>query len=349
MEPVMSLSDYIRNSSETFAHQMVKRQYEMQPGVWDKYGPSGYQRSLQDARYHLSFLIEALTLESPLIFTNYIEWVSVLFSAIKLPNDALKLSTILMGEVIKENLAVDLSSTLDEYISAAITTLEAPVKTPSSFLELDSPYFTLADGYLQSLLEWDRQSATKLIIDAADNGVPLENIYVDVLAPVQKEVGRLWQLNRVNVAQEHFCSATTQSIMGQFYPRLFATPKNGRVMVATCVSQELHEMGIRMVADVFELHGWSTYYLGANTPKESILTTLRDQQAEVLCISTTMGFQLEQARELISLVRASPLSDKVRILVGGYPFNLVPGLWQKVKADGYAPDAISAVELASRK
>ncbi len=349
VEASKSLSDYIKTNSEVFSQNMVGRQYAMQPGVWEKYGPSGYQKSLQDAKYHLSFLIEALMLESPDILTNYIEWLSVIFQAIKLPDDALKLSTILMGEVIKENAPADLLSTLDEYIAAAITTLEAPVKIPSTFLKPGSLFLTLAEGYLQALLKWDRQAANKLIVDAAANGVPLENIYVNIFEPVQKEVGRLWQLNRLSVAQEHFCSATTQSIMGQFYPKLFATPKNGRTMVATCVSRELHEMGIRMVADVFELHGWSTYYLGANTPKESILTTLKEQQAEVLCISTTMGFQLEQARELISSVRTSSMSDKVMILVGGYPFNLVPDLWQKVKADGYAADAISAVELASKK
>ena len=48
-------------------------------------------------------------------------------------------------------------------------------------------------------------------------------------------------------------------------------------MVATCIGGELHEIGIRMVADFFEMEGWDTYYLGANTPADAVVAELSAQ------------------------------------------------------------------------
>ena len=63
------------------------------------------------------------------------------------------------------------------------------------------------------------------------------------------------------MAQEHYCTAATQLIMSQLYPYIFTTGKNGRVLVGTCVSGDLHEIGVRMVSDFFEMEGWDTFYL----------------------------------------------------------------------------------------
>ena len=80
---------------------------------------------------------------------------------------------------------------------------------------------------------------------------------------------RYWQMNRLTVAQEHYCTAATQMIMSQLYPYIFEGERNGRVLVATCVAENLHEIGVRMVTDFFEMDGWDTFYLGANVPTAS--------------------------------------------------------------------------------
>jgi methanogenic corrinoid protein MtbC1 len=102
-----------------------------------------------------------------------------------------------------------------------------------------------------------------------------------------------------------------------------------------------------MVADFFEMEGWDTYYLGANTPTESILRTVEELRPDILAVSATMTFRVSDARELLARVRRSESGQGVQLLVGGYPFNLSPNLWRQVGADGYAPDAEQAVVLAS--
>jgi methanogenic corrinoid protein MtbC1 len=105
---------------------------------------------------------------------------------------------------------------------------------------------------------------------------------------------------------------------------------------------------MRMVADFFEMEGWDTYYVGANTPTRSVVQTVMEQGADILGISATMTFHVREVAALIARVRTEPIGGDVTILVGGYPFNVAPDLWREVGADGHAPDAAEAVEVANR-
>ena len=219
--------------------------------------------------------------------------------------------------------------------------------TLPSFLEGDAALDMLARRYLQELLQGNRQNASRLILDAVENGENIKNIYTQIFQRSQYEIGRLWQTNQISVAQEHFCTAATQMIMSQLYPYIFTGERKDRRMVVSCVGGELHEIGARMVADFFEMNGWDTYFLGANTPPESILRTVEERRADVLALSATMTFHIGKVTSIIRDLRASDV-HQTRVLVGGYPFNLSLELWRNVGADGYAPDAKTAIAEAER-
>ena len=108
-----------------------------------------------------------------------------------------------------------------------------------------------ADQYLEKLLQKDRYGAEALIKEILAGGVSIKDVYLKVFQPVQWEIGRLWQINKITVAMEHYCTAATQFIMSRLYEYIFSTEKNGLSFVATSVSNELHELGIRMVSDFF--------------------------------------------------------------------------------------------------
>lgn len=205
----------------------------------------------------------------------------------------------------------------------------------------------LATRFRDLLLDGKRHEATRLILDAAAGGVPLKTLYLEVFQPSQISIGELWERGAISVAQEHFCTAATQVIMAQLYPYVFQGDRRGLSLLATCIGGELHEIGIRMVADIFEVEGWSTCFLGASSPTDAILAQLEEQRPHVLAISTTMAFHLARTRDLIQTVRQHLLPRQPRILVGGHLFNLSERLWESVGADGYAPDAVAAVQVAS--
>jgi methanogenic corrinoid protein MtbC1 len=67
----------------------------------------------------------------------------------------------------------------------------------------------LAADYLAALLAGEREAALRLVADAAEQGTDVRRLYEDVLAPVQREIGRLWQRDEITVATEHYCTAVT--------------------------------------------------------------------------------------------------------------------------------------------
>ncbi|NYB52313.1 MAG: cobalamin B12-binding domain-containing protein [Methanobacteriaceae archaeon] len=216
----------------------------------------------------------------------------------------------------------------------------------SEFEEESGPLADLAKMYLDALLRVQRDAASRMIIKAAEEGTSIKDIYLYVFEPSQHEVGRLWQTNQITVAQEHFCSAATQMIMSQLYPYIFGNEKNGYKMVATCAEGEQHEIGVRMVADLFEMEGWDTYYLGANTPTESILATIKQLEPHLLAVSASIHYNVKAVSELIKSVKESPYSE-IKIIVGGRPFQIAPELWKKVGADACAFNAQDAIDLAN--
>lgn len=222
------------------------------------------------------------------------------------------------------------------------------VIVPELEISPEAPLGPLARDYAQALLSGDRQTASQMIIGRVKTAEDVKRLYLYVFQLTQREIGRLWQTGQISVAQEHYCTAATQLIMSQLYPYIFTNEKIGRRLVATCVGGELHEVGMRMVADFFEMEGWDTYYLGANTPTKSILQTIEEQDADLLGISATMYFNVPQVKDLIAKMRASRIGRHIKILVGGYPFLISAELWKGTGADGFAQDAQEAISIGHR-
>ncbi|MDZ7771845.1 MAG: B12-binding domain-containing protein [Balneolaceae bacterium] len=87
-----------------------------------------------------------------------------------------------------------------------------------SHLEGDDPLRDVRKDFFESLLGGDRRRAGELVDGAVEEGTSVKNLYTKIFQPSLYEVGRLWQLNQINVAQEHYCSAAVQSLMSQLYP-----------------------------------------------------------------------------------------------------------------------------------
>jgi methanogenic corrinoid protein MtbC1 len=235
-----------------------------------------------------------------------------------------------------------------EMIDGARAALPAMPGTTASLIDDEQPLAALARAYMRTLLGGYRQAASRLVFDAAERGEPIGRLYLHVLQPALREVGRLWQTNRINVGQEHFCSASTQVVMSQLLPHAIDERRRGRRIVVACIGGELHDVGARMVGDFFEMDGWEAYFCGADTPQRAIGEVVVERAADVLAVSATMGHRLHAVQDLVERMRADPRCAHVRILVGGHPFGVDPALWRTVGADGSAPDAAAAVELANR-
>lgn len=165
-----------------------------------------------------------------------------MLSAYNVRPEDLKRNLETLEEAVREIVPEPNAAT--QILAEALARFDALPLEQESFIATAGGLSGLAKAYLDALLGGHRQLAGKLVLEAVRSGTNVRNIYLDVFQATQREVGRLWQSNRINVAQEHYCTAATQLVMAQLYPWVFAAERNGRSMVATCVSGDLHELGV---------------------------------------------------------------------------------------------------------
>ncbi|MDB6153100.1 MAG: cobalamin B12-binding domain protein [Chthoniobacteraceae bacterium] len=349
----LEVSKAILCQRAAIAEKLAAREFARRPELEDRYGRVGRDKCVQDAGYHLSYLAEAVATDNPNLFADYIGWTKIMLARRGVPASDLALHLESMAEILNEILPAALSPPARQIVEQSLLQLPDYPDDLPSFMEPGHPHSLLAHQYLQSLLHGERHIASQLILDAVKRGVTIKEIYLDVFQRTQYEIGRLWQTNQICVAREHYCTAATQLIMSQLYPYIFTGEKHGGIFIGTCVAGDLHEIGVRMITDYFEMAGWDTYYLGANTPHDSVVRTVTERKANVLGISATITYHVHDVEQLIRKVRAEPTCDGVKIIVGGYPFNVAPDLWRAVDADGSSRDAAGVVtlveELTGRK
>ncbi|WP_426450893.1 cobalamin-dependent protein [Paenibacillus sp. S-38] len=332
--------------AEQLADQVTERQYGLQPDLIHRFGPAGRERTKQDTVFSLKYLAESLMMDSPSLFVHYITWLKALLEGYKVGVKEMEINLACIREEVCRTIGGEQQEYITRTLDLGLHQLTLPAEV-ASFIAADAPYGDAAAEYLRMLLEGRRQEASRLIMELVEGRTPLADIYLHIFQPVQYEIGRLWQTGGINVAQEHYCTAATQLIMSQLYPYLFGSERKDHRLVATCVGDEIHEVGLRLVSDLFEAEGWDTYYLGANVPTRSIIQTLISQRAHVVAISATMTYHVHLVKTLIEQIRASEGCRGVKIMVGGLPFNIDPKLWRRVGADGCGRDAGEAVRLAA--
>jgi MerR family transcriptional regulator, light-induced transcriptional regulator len=345
---VLSAGHQVRDQVGALADAVVACEFTRHPKLRARYGAAGRTKSRQDAVYHFWHLADALDVNSPALFNDYIGWVKVLLQHLGVSSEDLDHHLECMADVLREQMPLTVAASAVAMIDGARTALPAMPSTTASFLDPGQRLSPLVREYVHTMLGGYRQAAGQLVFDAADRGEPTRLLYLQVFQPALREIGRLWQLKKISVAQEHFCSAATQIVMSQLLLRVPAAERCGRGVVIACVSGDLHDLGARMVADFFEMAGWDTYFCGANTPHAAVVQSVVERAADVLAVSATMGYHLHAVQELIELVRAEPRCARLRVMVGGHPFTVDPALWRTVGADGTAADADAAVALAGQ-
>jgi len=142
-----------------------------------------------------------------------------------------------------------------------------------------------------------------------------ENLFRDSLY----EVGWLWETNQISVAVEHLATSVTEKMMTLVYPTIFSAEKIGKKAIITCTPHEFHQIGARMVADIFEMSGWDGYYLGANTPENDLFEMIKDKKPDVLGVSVSIYFNIRTMMELVEQVRVH--YPDLHILLGGQAFQ----------------------------
>lgn len=340
------LATLLLNKKDEIAAKAVDLHYDADESLNEKYNESGKEKYFQDNTYHLLYLAEAVRFNSVSLFTEYLSWAKVLLKSLDIPESIFIDTLKHLRSAIKNTLPKEEGKSIVKFLSKSIKEFPRLKDSIPSFLLRDNPYFEEASHYLNLLLSYNKSGASNYILDLSKSEMDLKDLYIHVFQPVQYEVGRLWQMNKISVAQEHYCTAASQLIMAQLYPQIFNKAKNGKRFVGISIAQELHDIGIRMICDLLELEGWDTIYLGGNIPSPSVLKIIDERKPDVLGISAAIAFHLNEAADLIKSVKEK--YPKVKVVVGGYAFSKDKELWKSIGADAYSINAANAVKIIEK-
>jgi methanogenic corrinoid protein MtbC1 len=293
------------------------------PDWADRYGERGRQHCTADACFHIEFLAGAIEADSPEAFGDYTRWTARMLGARGIGAHTLEEN---FAQLEKRLCAVLLPAER-EAVSAFLAHGRQVCAEPESASDAQADFNPLGltqQAFLAAILGGDRYAALGIVEEALHANHTHLDIYVDVFSRSLHRIGELWEMNRISVAQEHMATAITQYVIAAIYPRLVPTDAHRGAMVVTGVSGEQHQIGANLVADAMESKGWGVRFLGSNLPHASVLATVDEASADVLCISTTVVSNLPSVAELIRLVRGKLGQKAPRIVLGGAAYRIAP-------------------------
>jgi MerR family transcriptional regulator, light-induced transcriptional regulator len=293
----------------------------------------------------LQEMAAAVAVGKPKIFAAQVQWANGLLISRGRTKEHSRASLVCLREVLESELPELVRALAAEYLDRGLYALDQDSAESSVRLEPSTIESRLATQYLVAVLEGDRRRAIELILQAVVENNSVADLYTRVLMPAQVEVGRMWHIGEINVAEEHFASATTKMVMAQLMGCAQFSPSNGKTMLAAAVAGNQIDIGPQVVADFFELDGWRTVQLGSDVPTADIVKSVDFFEVDILGLSASQSTQLETIRETVNAVRLSRPAGSIKILVGGFAFIGNERLPLQLGADGYAPDPASAVEL----
>ncbi len=344
------------NLSSAF-NQAAKRIYDKQFLLDNKleseYDDYRKKKMYEDILYNLSFLEVSYELDDQRLFGEYGVWLYELMMSLmpdispqRIKEQMLDHYEILSSE-LESLLSIEKYQKVATYINKAVNSTKNYSKNDNPNLISDGKYGNVKQTYLNYLLEEDAKKAVDYIVEISKINIPLEDIYVDILQEVMIEIGNLWHQNKITVDQEHYMTSVTQMVLSQFYSKIFSTPKNNLSMLACSVGSELHEMGARMISDLFEYNGWDSLYLGAAVPAKVLLKKIETLRPDLIILSVTMPQHLIECLNLVKQIKL--IDGNLKVAVGGRAFQMGDNIWRKWPVDISTNNAKELINWAKKE
>jgi len=192
---------------------------------------------------------------------------------------------------------------------------------------------TIYREYFNALLQGDSARCKGIIQSLLSQRYGILDLYENVFRRSLYDIGELWAKNMLTVADEHIATAITESLITQLHSTDAASGQVNKRVLVSCVSSDLHQIGAKMVANLFELSGWQSFYLGANMPVSDLLAAIERLQPDVICLSLALIEHLKSLDVTIHEVRG--IDPQIPIVVGGLAFeNLDVGNHQWEQQNG---------------
>jgi excisionase family DNA binding protein len=202
---------------------------------------------------------------------------------------------------------------------------DAPVQV--AILKRDFP--SLVGTFVEKALTPDRSDLYIFFSYLYEHRIALWEIYDLILRPGMNEIGDRWTRGEIGVSQEHRASYETLDALAKLQNEILIKPPTGESVVFACLGEELHEIGLRCAANIFESEGWQTHYLGARTPSDAVIVAASELKPTVVALSVTQGHDTDTLLHDLRRIADALAPAGMRLIVGGsgVPGALYPETW----------------------
>jgi len=199
------------------------------------------------------------------------------------------------------------------------------------------------DELQQAIISGNRDKAKELTQKALDEGVEARTIVVEGIAAAMEVVGEKFRANEFFVPELLIAQRAMKASLSMMSEE--AVDHIGTVVIGT-VKGDLHDIGKNLVAAMLEGAGFKVVDLKVDVSPEQFVAAASENSADLIAMSALLTTTMGSMRDTVAALGDAGLRDKVKVIVGGAP--LTQSYADEIKADGYAPDAASAVEKAKQ-
>lgn len=156
----------------------------------------------------------------------------------------------------------------------------------------------------ERIIARDRAGAVTEALQAVEAGeIDIPTLYREVLTQLMVEVGARWQRGESRVWEEHVASSTVRTIVEALYPTVQKAKADvapsGRSVLLACPPDEAHDLGLRMLSDLFDLAGWTTYLLGPDTPSVELADAAETLGVDLVLLTSATHFHRVRVRHVL--------------------------------------------------
>ncbi len=200
----------------------------------------------------------------------------------------------------------------------------------------------------QAVIDGEPEDAEEFARQALEQGLDALECITDGLTKGIQKVGELFASGEYFLPELIIGADAMKQALDVLEPALMGDQK--REVVATVVlgtvEGDLHEIGKTLVGTMLTANGFKVVDIGVDQPAAGFIEAIKKADATIVGASALLTTTMLQQEKLIAALKEAGLRDKVKIMIGGAP--VTASYSEKIGADGYAEDAISAVNLAFR-
>jgi 5-methyltetrahydrofolate--homocysteine methyltransferase len=195
----------------------------------------------------------------------------------------------------------------------------------------------------EALVRGDRATVVKLTTEALQAGVTPGDVLDKGLIAGMDVVGRRFKANEIYVPEVLIAARAMKGGMEVLEPRLKAAGVQPiATVVLGTVKGDLHDIGKNLVGMMLTGGGLKVVDVGIDVSPEQFVDACKTQRAQLCAMSALLTTTMPNMATVVQALRAAGVSAKT--MIGGAP--VTQGYADEIGADGYAPDAASAVDLA---